>query len=58
MQDNDHLNDQEIRLEILRIVKENGTEYQKNNPLIIANEYYKWVKGKTIPKKNLTDKRE
>jgi hypothetical protein len=57
MESNDHLNDQEIRLEILRIVKENGTEFQKNNPLQIANEYYKWVKGGTI-RKNPIDKRE
>ena len=59
MASEDHLNDQEIRLEILRIIKENGTEFQKNNPLPIANEYYKWVKGKKIRKStNLTDSEE
>jgi len=59
MASEDHLNDQEIRLDILRIIKENGTEFQKNNPLPIANEYYKWVKGKTIRKStNLTDSEE
>ncbi len=55
---NDHLNNEEIKLEILRIVKETGTEYQKNDPLPICKNYYKWIKGKTIPKKNLTDKKE
>jgi hypothetical protein len=51
------LSDQEIRLEILRLVKETGSEVQKNNPLPIADIYYKWVTGKTI-RKNLTDKKE
>ena len=58
---NDHLNNEEIKLEILRIVKETGTEYQKNDPLPICENYYKWIKGKTIRKKNsknLTDKKE
>ncbi len=32
MPSNDHLNQEEIRLEILRIVKETGTEYQKKTP--------------------------
>ncbi len=58
---NDHLNDEEIKLEILRIVKETGTEYQKKDPLPICENYYKWIKSKTIRKKNstnLTDKKE
>jgi hypothetical protein len=38
-----NLSDQEIRLEILRLVKETGSEVQKNNPLPIADIYYKWV---------------
>ena len=58
MPSEDHLNKEEIRLEILRIVKETGTEYQKNDPLPICENYYKWIKGKTILKKNLTDKKE
>tara|TARA_B100001939_G_scaffold93277_1_gene79963 strand:+ start:575 stop:745 length:171 start_codon:yes stop_codon:yes gene_type:complete len=53
----DNLTNEEIKLEILRIVKENGTEYQKNDPLPICENYYKWIKGKTI-RKNLTDKKE
>ena len=32
MPSEDHLNKEEIRLEILRIVKETGTEYQKKDP--------------------------
>ena len=57
MQNDDHLNDQEIRLDILRIVRETSTEYEKKDTLKSCEEYYKWVKGKTI-RKNLTDKKE
>ncbi len=55
--DNNHLNNEEIKLEILRIVVEAGSTYQKENPLPICENYYKWIKGKTI-RKNLTDKKE
>ena len=48
----------ELRLEILRIVVESGSENQKSNPLPICENYYKWIKSKTILKKNLTDKKE
>ena len=43
MQNDNHLNDKEIRLEILRLIKETGSEQQKNNPLPIADIYYKWI---------------
>ena len=43
-----NLNDQEIRLEILRMVKETGSEQQKNDPLPFAEKYYNWVVGKKI----------
>lgn len=61
---------EELKLEILRIVVESGSENQKSNPLPICEEYYKWVsmanenspkKSKTIRKTistNLTDKKE
>ena len=52
-----HLNNEEIKLEILRIVVESGTLYQKEKPLPICENYYKWIKGKTI-RENLTDKKE
>jgi hypothetical protein len=55
---NNNLSNEEIKLEILRIVKETGTEYQKKDPLPICEIYYKWIKGKTIRKTNLTDKKE
>ena len=64
--DNNHLNNEEIKLEILRIVVEAGSTYQKENPLPICEEYYKWIsmanesspkKSKTI-RKNLTDNKE
>ena len=61
MASSDHLNDEEIKLEILRIVKETGTEYQKKDPLPICDIYYKWVKSRTIQKgkpKNPTDHKE
>ena len=57
---------EELRLEILRIVVENGSENQKSNPLPICEEYYKWIskanenspkKSKTI-RKNLTDNKK
>jgi len=57
---------EELRLEILRIVVEAGSENQKSNPLPICEEYYKWIskanesspkKSKTI-RKNLTDNKE
>jgi hypothetical protein len=54
---NDHLNNEEIKLEILRIVVEAGSTFQKENPLPICENYYKWIKGKTI-RKNLTGKKE
>jgi ribosomal protein S10 len=54
---NKNLSDKEIRLEILRLVKETGSEVQKNNPLPTADIYYKWINSKTI-RKNLTDKRD
>ena len=57
MPSDNHLNDKEIRLEILRLIKETGSEQQKNNPLPISDIYYKWINGKTI-RKNLTDKKE
>ena len=59
--DSNHLNNEEIKLEILRIVVEAGTLNQKENPLPICEHYYKWIKGKTIRKTsstNLTDKKE
>ena len=55
--DNNHLNNEEIRLEILRIVVESGSTFQKETPLPICENYYKWIKGKTI-RKNLTGKKE
>ena len=61
MQNDNHLNDKEIRLEILRLIKEAGSEQQKNNPLPTADIYYKWINSKTIRKTsstNLTDKKE
>ena len=54
---NSSLNDKEIRLEILRLVKETGSEVQKNDPLPIAEKYYNWIVGKKI-RKNLTGKKE
>ena len=59
------MDNKELRLEILRIVVESGSENQKSNPLPICEEYYTWIcksnenlayKNKTI-RKNLTDKK-
>ena len=58
MPNNDnHLNNEEIKLEILRIVVEAGTLNQKENPLPICENYYKWIISGTI-QKNPTDKKE
>jgi len=61
------MDNKEVKLEILRIVVESGSENQKSNPLPICKEYYKWIsmadenspkKSKTIRKSNLTDNKE
>jgi hypothetical protein len=61
------MDSKELKLEILRVVVEAGSEKQKSNPLPICEEYYKWVskadesspkKSKTIRKSNLTDDKE
>ena len=61
------MDNKELRLEILRIVVESGSENQKSNPLPICKEYYKWVSmaDENSPKKirktssaNLTDNKE
>jgi hypothetical protein len=50
------MDNKELRLEILRIVVESGSENQKSNPLPICNEYYKWVSkaDENSPKKSKT----
>ena len=50
----DLLNDIELRLECIRLVKEFGTENQKRNPLPIADEYYKWITRGKKTRKSLT----
>jgi len=47
---------EELRLEILRIVVESGSENQKSNPLPICEEYYKWISkaSENSPKKSKT----
>jgi len=52
-ENNSHLNDKELRLEILRIVMDSGSDQQKNNPLPIATEYYRWV----VSDNNITKKK-
>jgi hypothetical protein len=60
------MNDKEIRLEILKIVLESGSEIIKSNPLPKCEEYYKWIsmenesspKKSKITRKNLTDNKE
>jgi len=54
---NNNISEEELRLWILRLVKESGSEQQKINPLPTADIYYKWIKGKTI-RKNLAAKKE
>ena len=58
MAESNHLSDKELRLEILRLVKECGSEFQKKNPLPIADEYYNWVSRRGTIRKNPTGKKE
>jgi|TARA_R110000803_G_scaffold155754_2_gene220347 hypothetical protein len=60
------MDNKEIRLEILKVVLESGSENIKSNPLPKCEEYYKWIsmisenlskKSKTT-RKNLTDNKE
>ena len=50
------MDNKELKLEILRIVVESGSENQKSNPLPICNEYYKWISkaDENSPKKSKT----
>jgi hypothetical protein len=57
----------ELRLEVLRMVLECGSENIKSNPLPTADNYYNWIsmgnesspkKRKTISKKDLSDSKE
>jgi hypothetical protein len=59
------MDNNEIRLEILRIVVETGSENQKRDPLPICEKYYNWIckanensptKRKTIRKNLSADK--
>ena len=61
------MDNKQIRLEILRIVVESGSELQKSNPLPICDNYYNWIskesenspkKSKITRKTNLTDNKE
>ena len=64
------MDNKELKLEVLRIVVESGSENQKSNPLPICEEYYKWIsmENESSPKKskitrkinssNLTDNKE
>ena len=64
------MDNKQLRLEIVRMILETGSELHKSNPLPIANNYYKWIceanesspyKSKTTRKinsANLTDKKE
>ena len=55
--EDNHLNDEELKLEILRTVLDNSSEFIKKDPLQLCEKYYNWIKGKTI-RKNLTGKKE
>jgi hypothetical protein len=61
------MDNKQLRLEIVRMILETGSELHKSNPLPIADNYYKWIskesenspkKSKTISKQDLADKKE
>jgi len=61
------MDNKQLRLEIIRMILETGSEIHKSNPLPIADNYYNWIskesenspkKRKTIFKPDLADKKE
>jgi len=61
------MDNKQLRLEIVRMILETGSEIHKSNPLPIADNYYNWIsmesenspkKRKTISKSDLADKKE
>ena len=59
MDNEDHLNDEEIRLECIRLAVEFAPEIARiTDPLDKAETYYNWVKqnSKRQPKKNASKK--
>ena len=60
------MDNKQLRLEIIRMILETGSEIHKSNPLPIADNYYNWIskEGENSPKKskitrkNLTDNKE
>jgi len=50
------MDNKELRLEVLRMVIECGSENQKSNPLPIADNYYNWIskESESSPKKRKT----
>ena len=61
------MDNKQLRLEIIRMILETGSEIHKSNPLPIADNYYNWIskesenspkKSKITRKTNLTDGKE
>ena len=60
------MENKQLRLEVIRMILETGSENHKSNPLPIADNYYKWIskadesspKKSKITRKNLTDNKE
>ena len=60
------MDNKQLRLEIIRMILETGSEIHKSNPLPIADNYYNWIskesenspKKSKITRKNLTDNKE
>ena len=48
------LTNDEIRLECLKLSVEFGPEVQRQDPLVIAEKYYLWVKNKIPKRKSLS----
>ena len=51
---NDNLTNEEIKLEILRIVKETGTEYQKKTPCLFVKIIINGLKVRQFERTLLT----
>ena len=58
MMESDHLNNEELKLEILRIVKENGTEFQKMIPCQSAKIIINGLRVRQFLKRTLLARRD
>ena len=52
------ISEEEIRLECLRLATEFGPEYERKDPLPVADNYYAWVKKNSKRQSEKTAKKK